>query len=128
VRLQVALSHRCGHRRGRGEAPISGPRTLARELDRLLKLKPTNAEGRHLRDAIFVDAQDKLLVFLTRRDVEPTNNESERALRPSVIFRKVTMSEPAASTAGAPSPLSAPLSRCVPSSPPLDHWAAETGE
>jgi transposase len=61
--------------------------TLARELGRLLKLKPTNAEGRHLRDAIFVDAQDKLLVFLTRRDVEPTNNESERALRPSVIFR-----------------------------------------
>ena len=65
-------------------------RTLARELDRLLKLKPTNAEGRHLRDAIFVDASDKLLVFLTRRDVEPTNNASERALRPSVIFRKVT--------------------------------------
>src|SRR6201987_479444 len=65
-------------------------RTLARELDRLLKLKPTNAEGRHLRDAIIVDAQDKLLVFLTRRDVEPTNNETERNLRPSVIFRKVT--------------------------------------
>src|SRR5215470_17113131 len=65
-------------------------RTLARELDRLLKLKPTNTEGRHLRDAIIVDAQDKLLVFLTRRDVEPTNNESERNLRPSVIFRKVT--------------------------------------
>jgi transposase len=37
-----------------------------------------------------VDARDKLLVFLTRRDVEPTNNESERALRPSVIFRRVT--------------------------------------
>jgi len=65
-------------------------RTLARELDHLLELKPTNAEGRHLRDAIFVDASDKLLVFLTRRDVEPTNNASERALRPSVIFRKVT--------------------------------------
>src|SRR5580704_8373211 len=45
---------------------------------------------RHLRDAIYVDASDKLLVFLTRRDVEPTNNVSERALRPSVIFRKVT--------------------------------------
>jgi transposase len=67
-------------------------RTLARELDRLLKLKPTNAEGRHLRDAIIVDAQDKLLVFLTRRDVEPTNNESERALRPSVIFRNYVQS------------------------------------
>ena len=29
-------------------------------------------------------------MFLTRRDVEPTNNECERALRPSVIFLKVT--------------------------------------
>ncbi len=65
-------------------------RRLARELDRLLDLEPTDAEGRHLRDAMFVDARDKLLVFLSRRDVEPTNNESERALRPSVIFRKVT--------------------------------------
>src|SRR5215469_8321321 len=65
-------------------------RTLARELDRLLKLKPTNTEGRHLRDAIIVDAQDKLLVFMTRRDVEPTNNVSERFLRTSVIFCKVT--------------------------------------
>jgi transposase len=27
---------------------------------------------------------------MTRRDVEPTNNVSERILRPSVIFRKVT--------------------------------------
>jgi transposase len=31
-----------------------------------------------------------LPVFLTRRDVATTNNESERALRPSVIFRKAT--------------------------------------
>lgn len=65
-------------------------RTLARELDSLLELKPVNAEGRHLRDAIIVDARDKLLVFLTRRDIEPTNNASERSLRPSVIYRKVT--------------------------------------
>jgi transposase len=65
-------------------------RALERELDRLLELEPTDAEGRHLRDAIIVDARDKLLVFLTRRDVEPTNNGSERALRPSVIYRKVT--------------------------------------
>src|ERR1700722_15001338 len=35
-------------------------------------------------------ASDKLLVFLRRRDVEATNNNSERALRPSVIFRRVT--------------------------------------
>ena len=29
-------------------------------------------------------------MFVTRRDVPATNNVSERALRPSVIFRKVT--------------------------------------
>jgi transposase len=65
-------------------------RRLERWLDRILALEATDAEGRHLRDAIEVTARDKLLVFLTRRDVEPTNNESERELRPSVIFRKVT--------------------------------------
>ncbi|MBV8341041.1 MAG: IS66 family transposase [Gammaproteobacteria bacterium] len=62
-------------------------RTLTRELDRLLELEPTNTEGRRLRDAIIANAREKLLVFLTRRDVEPTNNASERTLRPSVIFR-----------------------------------------
>jgi hypothetical protein len=36
-----------------------------------------------------VTARDQVLVFLTRRDVAATNSESERALRPSVIFRKV---------------------------------------
>ena len=65
-------------------------RDLGRELDRLLELKPTNSEGNHLRASMVVDARDKLLVFLERRDVDPTNNVSERALRPSVIFRKVT--------------------------------------
>ncbi len=65
-------------------------RDLGRELDRLLALAPSNTEGNHLRASMSVDARDKLLVFLTRRDVEPTNNASERGLRPSVIFRKVT--------------------------------------
>ena len=65
-------------------------RGSGRELDRLLDLAPTNTEGSHLRASIEIHARDKLLVFLTRRDVEPTNNASERALRPSVIFRKVT--------------------------------------
>jgi transposase len=31
-----------------------------------------------------------LFVFVTRRDVPPTNNGSERALRPCVTFRKIT--------------------------------------
>ena len=74
-----------------GDATIARhARDLKRELDRLLELRPTHGEGIHLKAAIAVDARDKLLVFLTRRDVEPTNNVSERGLRPSVIHRKVT--------------------------------------
>lgn len=65
-------------------------RELKSELHRLLDLEPTNTEGNHLRASMAVDGRTKLLVFLTRRDVEPTNNGSERELRPSVIFRKVT--------------------------------------
>jgi transposase len=65
-------------------------RRLEKQLERLLARKPTDAEGRKLRDAVYLDCHDKLFVFLKRRDAEPTNNESERALRPSVIFRKVT--------------------------------------
>jgi transposase len=65
-------------------------RRLERQLERLLARKPTDTEGRKLRDAVYLDCHDKLFVFLKRRDAEPTNNESERALRPSVIFRKVT--------------------------------------
>ncbi len=34
--------------------------------------------------------RDDLFRFITRRDVPYTNNACERALRPSVIFRKVT--------------------------------------
>ena len=65
-------------------------RDNARRLDRLLDIEATQKDGRFLRDTILVTARDKLMVFLTRRDVEPTNNGSERELRPSVIFRKVT--------------------------------------
>ena len=34
--------------------------------------------------------RDHLFGFITRHDVPCTNNASERAPRPSVIFRKVT--------------------------------------
>jgi transposase len=73
------------------DAAIAGHRhRLETELERLLDCKPTDAAGRKLRYAVDQDCRDKLFVFLKRRDCEPTNNESERALRPSVIFRKVT--------------------------------------
>jgi transposase len=82
-------------------------RRFERELERLLALKPTDAEGRRLRDALYVDCSDKLFVFMKRRDAEPTNNESERALRPG--GRRPTpisapLSKPAAVTVGVLSP------------------------
>jgi transposase len=88
--LQIACT--VGRRRPRlSDAMIERhARRLTCVLARLLDLEPKQIDGRKLRDAIDLDARDKLLVFLSRRDVEPTNNASERALRPSVIFRKVT--------------------------------------
>ena len=64
-------------------------RDLERRLSHLLTIEPDTAAGRKLRRGI-EKCQDKLFVFVTRRDVPPTNNISERRLRPSVIFRKVT--------------------------------------
>ena len=64
-------------------------RDLDRRLDALLATAPTTRAGRKLRDGM-AKCRDKLFVFVTRRDVPPTNNVSERRLRPSVIFRKVT--------------------------------------
>jgi transposase len=64
-------------------------RALDRRLDGLLSCMPTTAAGRKLQTAM-AKCRDKLFVFVTRRDVPATNNGCERALRPSVIFRKVT--------------------------------------
>jgi transposase len=64
-------------------------RDLDRRLDRLLATPPTTPAGRKLLRASKACRND-LFVFITRRDVPPTNNGCERALRPSVIFRKVT--------------------------------------
>ncbi len=51
---------------------------LERRLDRLLSQPPDTP------------AALRLFRFVTRRDVPSTNNACERALRPSVIFRKIT--------------------------------------
>ena len=64
-------------------------RDLERRRDRLLALEPDSVAGRKLQRGV-AKVQDKLFVFVTRRDVPATNNVSERHLRPSVIFRKVT--------------------------------------
>lgn len=62
---------------------------LDRRLGRLLATPPPTHAGRKLVRAIKRCRSD-LFVFVTRREVPPTNNGCERALRPSVIFRKVT--------------------------------------
>jgi transposase len=62
---------------------------LDRRLDRLLAQPPTAAAGHKLHKALLACRAD-LFRFVTRRDVPYTNNACERALRPSVIFRKVT--------------------------------------
>ncbi len=63
---------------------------LDRRLDKLLSgPEPKQDAGRRLYRAMRRDRAD-LFRFVTRRDVDYTNNACERALRPSVIFRKVT--------------------------------------
>ncbi len=62
---------------------------LDRRLDRMLALPRRGEAAERLRRRIARD-RGHLFVFITDRDVPATNNVSERALRPSVIFRKVT--------------------------------------
>jgi len=62
---------------------------LDRRLDRIMAAVPIGEPGRKLRKRIAAN-RAHLFVFVTNRCVPYTNNASERNLRPSVIFRKVT--------------------------------------
>jgi transposase len=62
---------------------------LDRRLDRVMAAVPLGEPGRKLHKRMLAN-RAHLFVFMTRRDVPYTNNVSERHLRPSVIFRKVT--------------------------------------
>ena len=63
---------------------------LERRLDRIMaRAAPHGREGEKLRRRI-ARCREHLTVFVADRDVPPTNNVSERALRPSVVFRKMT--------------------------------------
>ena len=62
---------------------------LEAKLDRLLQIEPANRQGQKLLQIIKKYRQN-LFVFVTNRAVPPTNNGSEQALRPCVIFRKIT--------------------------------------
>ena len=62
---------------------------LEAKPDRLLQIEPANRQGQKLL-RIIKKYRQNLFVFVTNRAVPPTNNGSEQALRPCVIFRKIT--------------------------------------
>jgi transposase len=62
---------------------------LDRRLDRIMVTIPLGEPGRKLHKRMLAN-RVHLFVFMTNRAVPYTNNVSERHLRPSVIFRKVT--------------------------------------
>jgi transposase len=62
---------------------------LDRRLDRILAAVPIGEPGRKLHKRMLAN-RAHLFVFMSNRAVPYTNNVSERHLRPSVVFRKVT--------------------------------------
>lgn len=60
-----------------------------RRLDALVGIPAAHPAGQVLQRQIKA-WRTKFFVFLADRDVPPTNNVSEREIRPSVVFRKVT--------------------------------------
>ena len=62
---------------------------LERRLDRVMALQPTDRHGIRLRKR-YGALREHLFTFVTDPTVPYTNNGSERDLRPSVVFRKVT--------------------------------------
>lgn len=87
------LGHACQLGQRRAHLADSTLRTYAadleRKLDKLLAKTPTHPEGIKLH-RMLKKVRRHLFVFMTNRAVPPTNNGSERALRPCVTFRKIT--------------------------------------
>lgn len=64
-------------------------RKLDADLDALMRITPSHVAGRKLQNVI-KGCRRYLFVFLSNRAIPPTNNGSEQAIRPCVVFRKVT--------------------------------------
>jgi transposase len=62
---------------------------LDRELDPIMVLAPTNQHGKRLRKR-YGKVRSHLFTFLEHPDAPPDNNGSERELRPTATYRKVT--------------------------------------
>lgn len=64
-------------------------RKLDNRLDLIMALTPTTDAGAALHK-MFKKIRAHLFVFVTNREISPTNNGSERAVRPCTVYRKVT--------------------------------------
>jgi transposase len=64
-------------------------RRLERDLNGVMVLAPTNRDGRRLRKR-YGKVREHLFTFLTHPEVTADNNGSERELRPTATYRKVT--------------------------------------
>ena len=80
---------------GRRREKLSGAtlkaheRKLDQRLDAIMALTPDTTAGIALHK-MFKKIRAHLFVFVTNREVSPTNNGSERAVRPCTVYRKVT--------------------------------------
>ena len=90
--MQVLFRYAIHLQKQRGEiSPDYYKQQLARierHCDRLLARKLTQPHAKRLQKR-YLKYRQCLFVFLYRDDVQPTNNVAERALRPSVVHRKV---------------------------------------
>jgi transposase len=64
-------------------------RRLDRELDAIMVLAPTNQHGKRLRKR-YAKVRSSLFTLLEHPDAPPDNNSSEREVRPTATYRKVT--------------------------------------
>jgi transposase len=91
--LRKLLRRACGIAGRRPQLADATLRTYAynlnTKLDALMRIAPAHAAGKKFQQVI-KKCRRHLFVFLENRAIPPTNNGSEQALRPCVIFRKVT--------------------------------------
>lgn len=91
IRHLIARACRIGRKRNRlaGATLRSYAAKLEAALDAIMARKPETPAGLKFHRMI-KKTRRHMFVFLDNREVEPTNNGSERALRPAVTFRKIT--------------------------------------
>jgi transposase len=92
-RMKAWLLRVCVLARRRSELAQATRRSYKRrfdnDLDKIMALTPENSHGRRLRKR-YGKIRDSLLTFLDHPEIAPDNNSSERELRPTATYRKVT--------------------------------------